>query len=176
RKSDLSRDRSEQRPDRFASGEKIDAKITQIDKTGRKLTLSIKAREVEEEKKAMAAYGSSDAGASLGDILGAAIQEKKKAAEKADPSMKKDDAEAKPAKKPAKKTAKKEDDAAAKKDKAAAKVPDRKTAKKADEKADEKAEEKADKKAPPKKKAAAGDDKKDAKKKAAAKPKKAEKK
>jgi small subunit ribosomal protein S1 len=73
RKSELSRDRAEQRPDRFAVGEKVDAKITAIDRTSRKLTLSIKAREVEEEKKAMAEYGSSDSGASLGDILGAAI-------------------------------------------------------------------------------------------------------
>ena len=103
RKGDLSRDRSEQRPDRFATGEKIDAKITQIDKSSRKLTLSIKALEVEEEKKAMKTYGSSDAGASLGDILGAAIQKKAdesgdKAAEKADDSKTK----AKPAKKAAK--------------------------------------------------------------------------
>src|ERR1700693_2448746 len=74
RKSDLSRDRSEQRPDRFAVGEKVDAKVTAVDKTTRKVTLSIKAREVEEEKKAMAEYGSSDSGASLGDILGAAIR------------------------------------------------------------------------------------------------------
>ena len=74
RKSELSRDRSEQRPDRFAVGERIDAKITQLDKATRKVTLSIKAREVEEEKKAMAEFGSSDSGASLGDILGAAIR------------------------------------------------------------------------------------------------------
>ena len=73
RKSELSRDRSEQRPDRFAIGEKIDAKITAIDRATRKLTLSIKAREVDEEKRAMAEFGSSDSGASLGDILGAAI-------------------------------------------------------------------------------------------------------
>jgi small subunit ribosomal protein S1 len=76
RKSDLSRDRSEQRPDRFAVGEKVDAKVTAVDKTTRKVTLSIKAREVEEEKKAMAEYGSSDSGASLGDILGAALKKK----------------------------------------------------------------------------------------------------
>ena len=76
RKSDLSRDRSEQRPDRFAKGEKVDAKITQIDTKSRKLTLSIKAREVEDEKQAMADYGSSDSGASLGDILGAALKQK----------------------------------------------------------------------------------------------------
>src|SRR5471032_1941576 len=76
RKSDLSRDRSEQRADRFAVGEKIDAKVTAIDKTTRKLSLSIKAKEVDEEKKAMADYGSSDSGASLGDILGAALKRK----------------------------------------------------------------------------------------------------
>src|SRR5476651_230895 len=76
RKSDLSRDRSEQRPDRFAVGEKVDAKVTAVDKATRKLSLSIKAREVEEEKKAMAEYGSSDSGASLGDILGAALKHK----------------------------------------------------------------------------------------------------
>jgi small subunit ribosomal protein S1 len=73
RKSELSRDRSEQRPDRFAVGEKVDAKVTAIDRATRKLTLSIKAREVDEEKRAMAEFGSSDSGASLGDILGAAI-------------------------------------------------------------------------------------------------------
>jgi small subunit ribosomal protein S1 len=82
RKSELSRDRAEQRPDRFAVGEKVDAKITAIDKTSRKLTLSIKAREVEEEKKAMAEFGSSDSGASLGDILGAAINRSRANADK----------------------------------------------------------------------------------------------
>jgi small subunit ribosomal protein S1 len=80
RKSDLSRDRSEQRPDRFAVGEKVDAKVTSIDKSTRKINLSIKAREVEEEKKAMSDYGSSDAGASLGDILGAALRSKQQEA------------------------------------------------------------------------------------------------
>jgi small subunit ribosomal protein S1 len=74
RKSDLSRDRSEQRPDRFAVGDKIDAKVIQVDRATRKVSLSIKAKEVEEEKKAMAEYGSSDSGASLGDILGAALR------------------------------------------------------------------------------------------------------
>jgi len=73
RKAELSRDRSEQRPDRFAVGEKLDAKITAVDKKNRKISLSIKQREIEEEKQAMASYGSSDSGASLGDILGAAI-------------------------------------------------------------------------------------------------------
>jgi small subunit ribosomal protein S1 len=73
RKAELSRDRAEQRPDRFAVGEKVDAKVTAMDRATRKVTLSIKAREVDEEKKAMAEFGSSDSGASLGDILGAAI-------------------------------------------------------------------------------------------------------
>jgi small subunit ribosomal protein S1 len=78
KKADLSRERSEQRPDRFAVGEKVDAKIMQVDAKTRKLTLSIKAREVEEDKQAMAEYGSSDSGASLGDILGAALNKAKK--------------------------------------------------------------------------------------------------
>jgi small subunit ribosomal protein S1 len=86
RRSELSRDRSEQRPDRFAAGEKVDAKVTQIDRQARKLTLSIKARELEEEKRAMAEYGSSDSGASLGDILGPAIQEKRGNAEQPEES------------------------------------------------------------------------------------------
>jgi small subunit ribosomal protein S1 len=79
RKSDLSRDRSEQRPDRFAVDEKVDARVTMVDKAGRKLNLSIKAKEIEEEKQAMQEYGSSDSGASLGDILGAALQSKREA-------------------------------------------------------------------------------------------------
>ena len=73
RKSELSRERSEQRSDRFAVGEKIDAKITQIDQKSRKISLSIKAREIEEEDQAMKNFGSSDSGASLGDILGPAL-------------------------------------------------------------------------------------------------------
>ncbi|MDJ0684241.1 MAG: 30S ribosomal protein S1 [Alphaproteobacteria bacterium] len=81
RKGDLSRDRSEQRPDRFAPGEKVDAKVTAVDKATRKLTLSIKAFEQAEEKEAMEAYGSSDSGASLGDILGAALQQKQQEGE-----------------------------------------------------------------------------------------------
>jgi small subunit ribosomal protein S1 len=84
RKSELSRDRIEQRPDRFATGEKVDAKIIQIDQGGRKVMLSIKARELDEEKQAVATYGSSDSGASLGDILGAAIKEKRESAERAE--------------------------------------------------------------------------------------------
>jgi small subunit ribosomal protein S1 len=74
RKAELSRERSEQRPDRFAVGEKIDAKVTNIDAVNRRLSLSIKGLEIEDEKQAMADFGSSDSGASLGDILGPAIK------------------------------------------------------------------------------------------------------
>ncbi len=74
RRSDLARERGEQRPDRFAIGEKVDAKVTQVDKGSRRISLSIKALEIEEEKEAMAQFGSSDSGASLGDILGAALR------------------------------------------------------------------------------------------------------
>ncbi len=73
RRSDLARDRSEQRPERFNVGDKVDAKVTNIDRAARRVTLSIKAREVAEEKEAVAQYGSTDSGASLGDILGAVI-------------------------------------------------------------------------------------------------------
>ncbi|MGH6879195.1 MAG: 30S ribosomal protein S1 [Rhizomicrobium sp.] len=76
RKSDLSRDRSEQRPDRFAVGDRLDAQITNIDKATRRFSLSIKALEVAEDKEAIEKFGSSDSGASLGDILGAALREK----------------------------------------------------------------------------------------------------
>ncbi|MEM1379761.1 MAG: 30S ribosomal protein S1 [Pseudomonadota bacterium] len=75
RKSDLSRDRNEQRPERFAVGDKIDARIVAIDRQSRRLSLSIKAREMAEEKEAVEQYGSADAGASLGDILGAALKD-----------------------------------------------------------------------------------------------------
>ncbi len=88
RRSDLSRDRSEQRPERFAVGDKVDALITNIDKAGRKIQLSVKAREVAEEKEAVKAYGSSDSGASLGEILGAVMDKarggKKEADDEAD--------------------------------------------------------------------------------------------
>jgi small subunit ribosomal protein S1 len=76
RRGDLARDRSDQRVERFAVGEKVDAVISQIDNKNNKLTLSIKAREMAEEKQAMAEFGSSDSGASLGDILGAALAKK----------------------------------------------------------------------------------------------------
>jgi small subunit ribosomal protein S1 len=84
RKSELSRDRSEQRPDRFAVGERVDAKITTIDRATRRVSLSIKAKEVDEEKRAMQEFGSSDSGASLGDILGAAIRRRQTEAENDD--------------------------------------------------------------------------------------------
>ncbi|MGJ3230714.1 MAG: 30S ribosomal protein S1 [Oceanicaulis sp.] len=74
RKSDLSRDRAEQRPERFAVGDKVDARVTNIDKASRRVSVSIKALEVAEEKEAVEQYGSSDSGASLGDILGAALK------------------------------------------------------------------------------------------------------
>ncbi len=74
RRSELARDKSDQRPERFAVGEKVDARVQSIDRAGRRLTLTVKGKEVEEEKQAMAEYGSSDSGASLGDILGAAIR------------------------------------------------------------------------------------------------------
>ena len=74
RRSDLSRDRSEQRPERFQVGDKVDVRVTNIDPKTRKLGLSIKAREIAEEKEAVEQYGSSDSGASLGDILGAALK------------------------------------------------------------------------------------------------------
>ena len=76
RKGDLSRDRSEQRSERFAVGNKLDARVTNIEKSNRKISLSIKALEIAEEKEAVQQYGSSDAGASLGDILGAALKNK----------------------------------------------------------------------------------------------------
>ena len=73
RRSDLSRDRAEQRPDRFGVGDKVDVRVTNVDAKSRRLGLSIKAREIAEEKEAVEQYGSSDSGASLGDILGAAL-------------------------------------------------------------------------------------------------------
>ncbi len=73
RRAELARDRADQRPERFSVGDKVDARVTQFDRTSRKIQLSIKALEIAEEKEAVAQYGSSDSGASLGDILGAAL-------------------------------------------------------------------------------------------------------
>ncbi len=77
RRADLARDRNDQRPERFGKGDKVDALVTSVDKASRKVSLSIKAREISEEKEAVAQFGSSDSGASLGDILGAALKKKK---------------------------------------------------------------------------------------------------
>ena len=159
RKTELSRDRSEQRPDRFAAGEKVDAKITQIDRKARRVVLSVKAREVEEEKKAMATYGSSDSGASLGDILGAAIKEKREAAEKdGDEAVEEKDeavdekAEKKAAKKDAKEKAETADAGKAPPKKAGKKAPKSKDAAKGESASAEAAgtKEKAKPKAKPK--------------------------
>lgn len=76
RRADLSRDRNDQRPERFAKGDKVDARVTQYDRKTGRIQLSIKALEIAEEKEAVAAYGSSDSGASLGDILGAALKDR----------------------------------------------------------------------------------------------------
>ena len=76
KRSELARDRSEQRPDRFAAGQKVDARVIQFDRRAHKISVSIKALEVAEEKEAIAQYGSSDSGATLGDILGTALKRK----------------------------------------------------------------------------------------------------
>ncbi len=128
RKGDLARDHSEQRPDRFAVGDKVDAKISAVDKDSRKVTLSIKALEISTEKEALAQYGSSDSGASLGDILGAAMKAKGEAAAEAEESTveaaePKKAAAKKPAAKkaaPKKAAAKKDEDAGEEKPKKAA--------------------------------------------------------
>jgi small subunit ribosomal protein S1 len=88
KRSELARDRSEQRPDRFAVGQKVDARVIQFDRRTHKVQVSIKALEVAEEKEAIAQYGSSDSGATLGDILGTALKRKGEENEKGD-----DDAE-----------------------------------------------------------------------------------
>ncbi|MBW7835354.1 MAG: 30S ribosomal protein S1 [Sphingomonadales bacterium] len=104
RRSDLARDRGDQRPERFAVGDKVDAMITSVDRAARKIGLSVKQLEITEEKAAVAQYGSSDSGASLGDILGAAFDKAKEAKDA-------DAAPAKPAK--AKKAKKSSEDATA---------------------------------------------------------------
>ncbi len=102
KRTDLAKDRSEQKTERFAIGEKVDAKVVSFDAKTRKLSLSIKAREVAEEKQAMEEFGSTASGASLGDILGAALANKAKKTAKTD-------AEEKPAKKKTTKKAKAEE-------------------------------------------------------------------
>ena len=81
RRAELARDKAENRPDRFAVGEKVDAKVVTIDRAARRLMLTIKGKEMDEEKQAMADFGSSDSGASLGDILGAAIRRRNQQAD-----------------------------------------------------------------------------------------------
>jgi small subunit ribosomal protein S1 len=76
KRADLARERGEQRPDRFAVGQKVDARVTAFDRKTHKVSVSIKALEVAEEKEALAQYGSADSGASLGDILGAALKQR----------------------------------------------------------------------------------------------------
>jgi len=76
RRADLSRDRNDQRPERFAKGDKVDARVTQYDRKTGRIQLSIKALEIAEEREAVANFGSSDSGASLGDILGAALKDR----------------------------------------------------------------------------------------------------
>jgi len=76
RKADLSRDRQEQTPERFGVGDRLDAMITNIDKAARRMSLSVKAMQMADEKEAIEQFGSSDSGASLGDILGAALRER----------------------------------------------------------------------------------------------------
>ena len=80
RRAELARDRGDQRPERFAVGEKVDAKVTAVDRAARRLALTIKGKEIEEEREAMKEYGSTDSGASLGDILGAAIRRRREMA------------------------------------------------------------------------------------------------
>jgi small subunit ribosomal protein S1 len=75
KRSDLGRDRDEQRPDRFQVGQKLDAMVIGFDRS-KKPNFSVKARQIAEEKQAVEQYGSSDSGASLGDILGEALKQK----------------------------------------------------------------------------------------------------
>jgi small subunit ribosomal protein S1 len=84
KRSELARDRSEQRPERFAVGQKVDTRVTQFDRRAHKVSVSIKALEVAEEKEAIAQYGTADSGASLGDILGAALKQRAEKPEQAD--------------------------------------------------------------------------------------------
>jgi small subunit ribosomal protein S1 len=77
RRAELARDRADQRPDKFAVGETVDAKVIAVDRAARRLSLTIKGKEIEEEREAMKEFGSTDSGASRGDILGAAIRRRR---------------------------------------------------------------------------------------------------
>ena len=76
RRNDLARDRADQRPDKYSVGDKVDARITQFDKAARKVSVSIKSLEIAEEREAVSQFGSSDSGATLGDILGSALKQR----------------------------------------------------------------------------------------------------
>ena len=131
KKSELSKERSDQRVDRFAVDEKIDSRILSVDSKSREISLSIKALQVAEEKQALKDYGSVDSGASLGDILGAALEEKAKTETKSTTSKPKEEKAKEKAKKdkPKKDTktkVKKTSKKTTTKDKAAAKKDDKK--------------------------------------------------
>jgi small subunit ribosomal protein S1 len=81
KRAELARDRNDQRSERFQVGQKVDARVTQFDRRTHKVGVSIKALEMAEEKEAIAQYGSSDSGATLGDILGTALKRKESDAE-----------------------------------------------------------------------------------------------
>ena len=154
RRGDISKERSEQNPNRFSVDERVDAKVASVDAKSNRLMLSIRSLEQEEERKALAEYGASDSGASLGDILGDALKPKKKADEEAPKAD--EDADAKPKAK-AKEKAKEPAEAAPPADDADADAaPTDGEADPKDAKADADAEpEEAKAKAPAKKKAAA---------------------
>ena len=76
KKSNLAKERSDQKTERFASDEKIDSMIISVDNKSRIVNLSVKEMEIDEEQKALNKYGSSDSGASLGDILGSVLDKK----------------------------------------------------------------------------------------------------
>ncbi|MCH2678341.1 MAG: 30S ribosomal protein S1 [Alphaproteobacteria bacterium] len=131
KKSELSKERSDQRVDRFAVDEKIDSRILSVDSKSREISLSIKALQVAEEKQALKDYGSVDSGASLGDILGAALEEKAKTETKSTTSKPKEEkakqkAQKDKPKKEAKTKVKKTSKKTTSKDKAAAKKDDKK--------------------------------------------------
>ena len=131
KKSELSKERSDQRVDRFAVDEKIDARILSVDSKSREISLSIKALQVAEEKQALKDYGSVDSGASLGDILGAALEEKAKTETKSTTSKSKEEkakqkAQKDKPKKEAKTKVKKTSKKTTSKDKSAAKKDDKK--------------------------------------------------
>ena len=168
RRNDLSRDRNDQNPSRFTIGDKVDAQVIGKDKSTRQLNLSIKAMEISDEKEAVAQYGSTDSGASLGDILGAALKANtedkpakkapaKKAAAKAEVQVEAGVAEEKPAKKATAKKAPAKKAAAKAEAQVEAGVAEEKPAKKPAKKAT--AKKATDKKAPAKKAAAKKDDK-----------------